>query len=119
MQNAPKNTPILAICHHDSNPYYIKDGKSLTTYGAFCEGFHHVEDGPHVIQWGGGYNDDDGRLPDWWFQYSSDFEIPANPIAWIEIPSILEVLLEHSKNHIMTEDEIAAQRASWAKQDVD
>ena len=90
METAPKDgTPILGWCVHDADPY-IEDEKTLrlTLYGAHCEGLRHVEDGAHVLVWGGGWDDrtyedqSAGFLDDYWFRDGSDFEEPANPILW-------------------------------------
>lgn len=90
-KNTPKDRPILAWCDHEADPYYESE-KRLTVYGACCEGNGHVQDGFHVVEWGGGYDDDNAPegprewMPDWWFQRGSDFEIAANPVAWCELP---------------------------------
>ena len=93
MDSAPKDgTPILALCNHEADPYFEEDGVHLTLYGAHTEGFSHVINGKHVIQWGGAYdestweNSDGEHLPDWWFLFGSDFEITANPIRWWPLP---------------------------------
>lgn len=108
MDTAPKDVPILAICHHASDPgfetvvgheFNIARGtllgkpptcRQLTTYAAHYEGLTHVEDGPHVIVWGGGFSDSPedggGWLPDWWFRFGSEFEEAAFPIGWLPIP---------------------------------
>lgn len=94
MSAAPKNKPILAWCDHDADSYEIgrtSDGRSkLTIYAAHAEGLGHAGTGYRVIEWGGGWNDcpEDGAggLPDWWFVADSDFEVPANPIAWMPLP---------------------------------
>ena len=90
MYAAPKDRPILAWCKHDADPYHEGNGR-LTTYGAHCEGLSHVEDGPHVVVWGGEWIDTDeyggvvGSIPDWWFRFGSGDEEVANPIAWKNI----------------------------------
>jgi hypothetical protein len=96
IESAPKDRPILGWCVHDADPYFAgetSDGRSyLTTYGGHCEGMSHVEDGPHVLVWGGAYDDStweypsQSGLPDWWFRHGSEFEEAANPIYWMEIP---------------------------------
>lgn len=99
MTVAPKDRPILALCEHDADPYFLTDDekeksgrKVLTAYGGACEGMSHVKDGPNVLVWGGGGADTDeygaehASWPDWWFQYGSDFEVAAFPVAWCEIP---------------------------------
>lgn len=90
MWSAPKDQPILALCKHvEEEPI---NGK-LSLYAAHAEGLSHVEDGVHVIEWGGGWGDrsyeepNAGFLPDWWFLSGSDFEVAANPIAWLHIPT--------------------------------
>jgi hypothetical protein len=85
MESAPKDgTPILAWCIHEADPHFT--GAGLTLYGAHAEGMWHVVDGPHVIQWGDSWTDDNGYMPDWWFQYGSEFEITANPVRWMPCP---------------------------------
>jgi len=90
MAEAPKDEPILAWCVHEADPYHLPNG-NLTLYGGHVEGLSHVEDGPNILVWGGGWNDqswehDGGWMPDWWFQKGSEFEIAAYPVAWMPIP---------------------------------
>jgi hypothetical protein len=91
METALKDEPILGWCVHEADPYFQSNG-DLTLYGAHVEGLSHVEDGPHVLVWGGAWddrtyeNENAGWLPDWWFRSDSDFEIAANPIRWRPIP---------------------------------
>lgn len=91
MSAAPKDQPILAWCHHEW-PTDEQSQKRLGLYQAHAEGLSHVEDGPHVIEWGGGWHDheDDGGagLPDWWFRWDSEWEVAANPIAWQRIEPV-------------------------------
>lgn len=91
MATAPLDgTPIIGLCRHEANPYHV--GDRLTTYGAHNEGLGHAEDGPHVLVWGGEYDEtcfETGRrdfIPDWWFLSGSDFEVVANPIGWMPLP---------------------------------
>jgi hypothetical protein len=90
METAPTDRPILGWCKHDSDPYRAGP-TSLTTYGAHCEGLAHVEDGPHVLVWGGGFDDVgeygaiEASCPDWWFRFGSEFEEVAAPVLWAEI----------------------------------
>ena len=95
---APKDgTPVLGWCVHDADPYFIepegKDGRSrLTIYAAHTEGLSHVEDGAHVIVWGGSWDDSTheysgGWMPDWWFRADSEFDETANPTHWMPIPA--------------------------------
>lgn len=94
IETAPRDgTPILGLCNHDADPYIADDaGKTLTTYGAHCEGLVHVEDGPHVVCYGGAYQESDCEMwldiyiPDWWFRCGSEFEEVANPTHWIPLP---------------------------------
>jgi hypothetical protein len=88
---APKDgMPILGWCVHEADPYW--EGDRLTLYGAHTEGLSNVEDGPHVVVWGGGFDDrsyeepNAAWLPDWWFRYGSEFEQTANPTYWMPIP---------------------------------
>lgn len=98
ISSAPKDgSPILGWCCHAADPGFAEgDSGSLTLYAAHAEGLSHVEDGAHVIVWGGAWadswEDGGGSLPDWWFQFGSDFEIAANPTHWMMIPSAPEVL---------------------------
>jgi hypothetical protein len=93
MDSAPRDgTPILGWCEHEADPYFLNDGRRLTQYGAHCEGQSFVEDGPHVLVWGGGFDDRSYDEPtaacmsDWWYRNDADLEVAANPIAWMPIP---------------------------------
>lgn len=89
IESAPKDdTLILGLCIHKENAYFYKDGEKLTTYGAHCEGLAHVIDGPHVLEWGGSWQEDDGYIDNWWFLHGSNFEEVANPVCWTPIPKI-------------------------------
>lgn len=88
-------TPILGWCVHEEDPYWDDDPEAeyptrITTYAAHCEGVSRVENGPHVLEWGGAVDDhpDDGGayIPDWWFLRGSEFEVAANPTHWMQIP---------------------------------
>lgn len=92
---APKDRPILCWCSHEADSYTIdEEGDRLTTYGTHAEGvLSHVKDGPHVLEWGGGYDDSTLEVycppvPDWWFLYGSDYETVANPTHWFPIPHL-------------------------------
>ena len=92
IDTAPRDgTAVLGWCVHGADPYLESDTQ-LTLYGAHTEGMSHVCDGPHVVVWGGGFDDrtwedeSGAHLPDWWFQHGSDFEVTANPICWMPIP---------------------------------
>lgn len=93
MSSAPTNKPIMAVAHAGSDPYFLGEGK-LTLYGAHVEGLGAVDDGVHIVEWGGGFDDrtyeepNAGCLSDWWFVAGSDFELVANPIAWLPIPGV-------------------------------
>jgi hypothetical protein len=84
MSAAPRDRQILGLCRHEPD---TPDG---SLYAVHYEGLSHVEDGPHVLVWGGAWSDSEedggGWLPDWWFQFGSEFEVAANPIAWMAIP---------------------------------
>lgn len=83
--NTPRDRPILAFCVHVADSYFEPGGSGrLTTYGAHCEGLGHVDDGWHVLVFGGQYVEDDHYTPAWWFLSGSDFEVVANPICWID-----------------------------------
>ncbi len=94
METAPKDKPILGWCRDECSSdvcgYHTGTGTSLCLYHGHAEGLSHVEDGPHVVVWGGSWADceDDGGgwMPDWWFRSDSEFEVAANPIAWAPIP---------------------------------
>lgn len=92
MSAAPKDKKILGLCLHDADPYHSEDTGRLTDYGCSVEGMGRVQDGPHVLVWGGGdseYDEWAGKTvswPDWWFRFGSDFEQAANPVAWMAIP---------------------------------
>jgi hypothetical protein len=89
---APRDgTPIVGWCVHAADPYYLDDGKRLTIYGGHTEELGHVTDGPHVVVWGGAFDstweEPVARMPDWWFQYGSSFEVTANPTHWLPLPA--------------------------------
>lgn len=95
MGSAPQDgTPILALCSHEAAESDEDEGGRLPPYAAHVEGLSHVEDGYHVVVWGGEYDDPGDPLegeppcyaPAWWFRYGSDFEEVANPVAWMPIP---------------------------------
>jgi hypothetical protein len=88
ISTAPQDgTPILGWCNHKAEPYYLdKDESILTIYGAHDDALSHVSDGPHVVVWGGAYDEGEWSVPDWWFLFGSDFDVVANPTHWIPIP---------------------------------
>lgn len=86
IKSAPRDgTPIVGWCVHAADPYWVSSTR-LSIYGGHAEGLAHVVDGPHVLEWGGAWDDEDGSMPDWWFQYGSNFEAAANPTHWLPIP---------------------------------
>ena len=97
MATAPKDRPRLGWCVHAADPNFVEpedaSGRSrLTLYGAHTEGLSHVSDGPHVLEWGGAWDDrtheyDGGWMPEWWFRSDSEFEVTANPVLWMDIPT--------------------------------
>ncbi len=93
IETAPKDRPIVGLCIHEADPYTEDGGRTLTVYGAHCEGLSHVPDGLHVIEWGGEYLEQDFTgatfsIPAWWFRSGSDFEEVANPVAWMDLPKL-------------------------------
>lgn len=85
IETAPRDgTPILAWCDHAADPYFISNG--LTIYGGHAEDNSHAEDGLNILIWGGGWVDDHGYMPDWWFVMHSEFEVAANPTHWMPLP---------------------------------
>lgn len=87
MPTAPTNCPIVAYCKHDADPGPDETGR-LSLYMGHAEGLSHVEDGWHVLVWGGAWDDrtheyDGGWMPDWWFLSDGNFETAANPIGWL------------------------------------
>lgn len=114
MDSAPKDgSPILGWCLHAADPYWrpapppdplallsdplkeMPEAIVLTTYAAHCEGLSHVEDGPCVLVFGGGWDEgEDGWLPDWWFRDDGSFEVAANPIFYKEIEEVDDELLK-------------------------
>ncbi len=93
IESAPQdNTLILGWCNHEADPYQDPENPNwITVYAAHCDGLSHVENGPHVLVWGGAVDDhpDDGgaQIPDWWFLNGSEFEVVANPTHWMPIPA--------------------------------
>jgi hypothetical protein len=93
METALKDRPILGLCSHAADPGPSDTGR-LTPYMAHAEGLSHVEDGPHVLVWGGEYQESDWEaginvhIPNWWFRSDSDFEVAANPIGWMPVPAL-------------------------------
>jgi len=85
MAEAPKDQPILAWCDNSMCDCARARG---CLYHAHADGLSHVEDGPHVIEWGGSFTDTGeygevlAEMPDWWFRWDSEWEVAANPIAW-------------------------------------
>ncbi|HIV77306.1 MAG TPA: hypothetical protein H9899_07260 [Candidatus Sphingomonas excrementigallinarum] len=94
MAAAPQDRPILGKCSDKCGSsdcgYHTGTGTSLCLYHAHADGLSRVSDGPHVVVWGGGWADSEedggGWLPDSWFRSDSEFEVAANPVAWMEIP---------------------------------
>jgi len=90
MTSAPKDRPILGWCV-DRSPCPDCGPAVMCIYHAHADGLSRVEDGPHVILWGGGFCDVgeygviEAQLPDWWFRYGSEFEEAAYPVKWAEI----------------------------------
>jgi len=96
-EQAGKGRLILGWCVHDADPYFVGERAGptagsttrLTLYGGHCEGIGHVEDGPHILEWGGGWSDSvedgGGYMPDWWFLSGSGFEAVAFPTHYKEI----------------------------------
>lgn len=96
IETAPKDgTLILGLCVHEADPYLVSETR-LTLYAAHAEGLSHVPDGPHVLVWGGAFDDraweaSGGEgLPDWWFRFGSECEEVANPTHWLPVPLAFE-----------------------------
>lgn len=93
IETAPRDgTPIVGWCVHEENPYFDAETGKLTDYGCHVEGLGRVDDGAHVLVWGGGDwdVDDSGNSyfwPDWWFRSGSEFEQAANPTHWRPLPA--------------------------------
>jgi hypothetical protein len=94
IKTAPKNRPILAWCVDECSSDCKIPGTSETNlclFHAHAEGLSKVVPGPHVVVWGGGFDDstweypNQASLPDWWFRFGSDFEEVANPTHWMDI----------------------------------
>ena len=121
MESAPKNRAILGWCQHEADPYYLEDGKRLTLYGAHAEGVGHAADGPNIIEWGGAFDDSTweapgASLPDWWFVANTDFEVVANPIAWLPIPG---VTYAGKSEAVGASDTVRAEFEAWLLQEQD
>lgn len=85
MDAAPKDQPVLAWCDNQLCECARERG---CLYHAHADGLSHVDDGPHVVEWGGSFTDTGeygeilSEMPDWWFRWDSEWEVAANPIAW-------------------------------------
>jgi len=98
-EHTPKDRPILAWCDHAADEYVIENDnqgrRTLTLYAAHADSLSHCEDGFHVLEWGGAFDDstweypNQASLPDWWFVKGSEFEIAANPVRWWPLPADL------------------------------
>jgi hypothetical protein len=95
IETAPKDTPVLAYCNHEADPFYAgkhADGSmALTLYAAHYDGLGYAPTGFHIVEWGGAFDDstwecEGPSLPDWWFVVGSDFEVAANPTHWMPLP---------------------------------
>lgn len=92
MATAPRDRPILGLCVHAADPGPDSSGR-ISPYLAHAEGLSHVPDGPHVLVWGGEYRESDlesginVHIPAGWFRSDSDFEVAANPVGWLPIPT--------------------------------
>lgn len=91
IETAPKDKQILAWCIHAADPYYLDNGKRLTTYAAHYEVLGGATDGFQVVEWGGEcveeyFGEELRRIPDWWFVVGTDFEMVANPVCWWPLP---------------------------------
>lgn len=93
ISTAPKHEPILGWCVHSADPYHDETTGRLTDYACHVEAIGRVQDGVHVLVWGGGDTDYDewsGHTivwPDWWFRLGSEFEEAANPTHWLALPN--------------------------------
>lgn len=94
IETAPKDgTPIIGWCNHDADPIFKENSEHLTAYSAHLDGLRHVEDGPHILEWGGelderSYEEPNGAyIDDWWFLSGSDFSVVANPTHWMPLPA--------------------------------
>jgi hypothetical protein len=114
---APRDgTIILGVCNHESDEYFLPDGNRLTTYAAHAEGLSHAADGIHLVCWGGEVDCSDGYygsdhcyISNWWFVAHSDFEVVANPVAWLPVPAYNPNRLLHPAT--LTSDYTACQQS--------
>lgn len=93
---AKEGALILALTDHGADkPIVVEEaGREvlrLSTYLAHADGMGHVNDGYHVLVFGGEYSEDDWEsgirftVPAWWFLNDGDFETPGNPIKFIPL----------------------------------
>lgn len=89
IETAPRDgTLIVGWCVHSMDQYFLAETNRLTTYGAHVEGLSRVEDGPHILKWGGELDaPGDEYIPNWWFEAYSEWEVPANPTHWQPLPA--------------------------------
>ena len=96
ISTAPRDgSPILVWHDHESDPYFVPESKSLTTYAAHVEGTTaEYRAGVYIAAFGGEYDEDvsgEGlgpfiHIPDWWFKEGDDWEHPLSPTHWCPLP---------------------------------
>lgn len=87
IETAPKDgTKILGYCVHEDAVLFDEETGLLTPYGFYSENFRSVENGIHIVEFGGEFVEGDIVVPASWFVYNTDYEAAAFPTHWIPLP---------------------------------
>lgn len=90
---AKEGAMILALTDHEAAVVQETENGTVVfpPYLAHAEGLGRVDDGYHVLVFGGEYSENDWEsgikftIPAWWFLNDGYFETPGNPIKFIPL----------------------------------